>query len=154
MKQLIVTSGLVLLTLNVVMAQQPGARAGGHASGTVAQALMDMEHQWAKATHAGDGNALAPMLAEDFVALDADGSMHGKSDVVARTTKAKWATSEIGDMKVMVHGDSAVVTGSWTGSGTDAGGKAVNVMERWADTWVKMANGKWQCVASATAAIK
>jgi ketosteroid isomerase-like protein len=57
-------------------------------------------------------------------------------------------------MKVMVHGDAAVVTGSWTGKGTDADGKAIDAKERWADTWVKMRNGKWQCVASASAPMK
>ena len=42
-----------------------------------------------------------------------------KADVVART-KNQWVTNEIGDLKVVVHGDSAIVTGSWTGKGTDA----------------------------------
>lgn len=154
MKRLLVTAGIVLLTLSGVMAQQQAKAGGGSAAGTVAQALMDLENQWAKASRMSDGEAIAPMLSEDFVSLDSDGSMHGKSDVVARTKKAKWVTNEIGEMKVMVHGDSAIVTGSWTGNGTDGAGKAVNTKERWADTWVKMANGKWQCVASASAPIK
>ena len=57
-------------------------------------------------------------------------------------------------MKVTVHGDSAIVTGTWTGKGTDGTGKAVDTKERWADTWIKMPNGKWQCVASASATMK
>jgi hypothetical protein len=47
-----------------------------------------------------------------------------------------------------------VVTGIWTGKGTDAAGKAIDGRERYVDTWVKMPDGKWQCVASASAAIK
>ena len=78
----------------------------------------------------------------------------GKSEVLARTKKAKWATNEIGDLKVMVHGDAAVVTGSWNGKGTDGDGKAIDAKERWADTWVKTSNGKWQCIASASAPMK
>jgi hypothetical protein len=35
-----------------------------------------------------------------------------------------------------------------------AAGKAENAKERWADTWVKTAGAKWQCVASAAAPIK
>ena len=73
---------------------------------------------------------------------------------MARTKKAKWVTNELSDMKVAVHGDSAVVTGSWTGNGTDGAGKAIDTKERWVDTWVKTASGKWQCVASAAATIK
>ncbi len=153
MKRLLATGAIVLVTFGVAVAQEP-AKAGGKAGSSVVQALMDMENQWAKASKASDGDAIAPMLAEDFVALDSDGSLHGKADVVARTKKGKWVTNEIGDLKVMVHGDSAIVTGSWTGNGTDGAGRAVNAKERWADTWVKMPNGKWQCVASASAPIK
>ncbi len=154
MKRLLATCVMVLLTLGVAAGQEAAKAGGGKAAGTVAQALTDMETKWAKASKASDGDAIAPMLSEDFVALDSDGSMHGKADVVARTKKAKWVTNEIGDIKVMAHGDSAVVTGSWTGNGTDWAGKPVNAKERWADTWVKMTNGQWQCVASASAPIK
>ena len=141
------------MTVGVALAQE-GAKSGAKAASGVAQALTDMENQWAKASKASDGDALAPLLAADFVMLDSDGSLHNKADVVARTKKAKWVTNEIADMKVVVHGDSAIVTGSWTGVGTDGAGKAVNAKERWADTWVKTAAGKWQCVASAAAPIK
>jgi uncharacterized protein (TIGR02246 family) len=134
------------------MTAQEGA--AGNASGPVAQALIDLENQWAKASKAADGDAVAPMLAEDFVQVDSDGSLRGKSEIIARMKKSKWTTNELSDMKVMVHGDSAVVTGRWTGNGTNGDGKAINAKERWADTWVKMANGKWQCVASASAPMK
>ena len=154
MKQFLATGVIVLVTLGGALAQEGAKAGGGKAAGTVAQSLMDMENQWAKASKAGDADALAPMLAEDFVALDSDGSMRTKSEVLARTKKAKWTTNEIGDLKVKVHGDAAVVTGSWTGKGTDAEGKAIDAKERWADTWVKMSNGKWQCVASASAPMK
>jgi len=149
MKRFLAT-GVIVLLAGVVMAAQAGA---GKAS-PVAQTLIDMENQWAKASKASNADALAPILAEEFVALDSDGSMHGKADVLARTKKSKWVTNEIGDVKVVVHGDTAIVTGSWVGNGTDATGKAVNAKERWADTWVKMAGGKWQCVASASAPTK
>lgn len=151
MKRLLAAGAIVLLTVGVAVAQEA---AGRKAASSVAQALMQMENQWAKASKASDGDALAPMLSEDFVAIDSDGSMRGKAEVIARTKKAKWVTNEIGDLKVIVHGDSAIVTGSWTGNGTDGAGKPVNAKERWVDTWVKMTNGKWQCVASASAPIK
>lgn len=154
MKRLLAAGAIVLLSAGGAAAQPPAAAGGGTATGTVAQALTDLENRWAKASKASDGDAIAALLSEDFVAIDADGSMHNKADVVARTKKAKWTTNEIGDVKVIAHGSSAVVTGSWTGVGTDGAGKPVNARERWADTWVKMANGKWQCVASASSPIK
>lgn len=152
--QFLATAVVVLLTLGGALAQETPKTSAGTAAGTVARSLIDMEHQWAKASKAANADALAPMLSEDFVALDSDGSMRTKSEVLARTKKAKWTTNEIADLKVMVHGDAAVVTGSWTGKGTDGGGKAIDAKERWADTWVKMGNGTWQCVASASAPIK
>lgn len=151
MRRLLITAAIVLLPLGVMTAQEGTA---GNASGPVAQALIDLENQWAKASKAGDGDALATILAEDFVQVDSDGSLRGKSEIIARMKKGKWTTNEISDMKVMVHGDSAVVTGTWTGNGTDGAGRTINGKERWADTWVKTPNGKWQCVASASAPMK
>ena len=140
----------LLLVASVVLS---GAVA--FAQGSVEKALMDLEHQWVKAQLASNGEALAPLLAADFVALQADGTLQTKAAYVANTTgKAKWQVNAVSDMKVQVHGDSAVVTGIWTGKGTDATGKAVDGRERYADTWVKMPDGKWQCVVSAAVAIK
>jgi ketosteroid isomerase-like protein len=149
MRRVVATGVFVVLSLGGVLAQS-----GGNASGTVAQSLMDMEKQWVNAAKAGNADALAPMLSDGFVALDSDGTLHTKAEALDRVKKAKWVTNEIGDMKVTVHGDTAIVTGSWTGKGTDGNGKAVDAKERWADTWVKGTEGKWQCVASASAPIK
>lgn len=155
MKQLLATVGIVLLTAGGLIAEQagkPGAAPQGDAA--VTKSLLALEDQWAAASKASNGDALAPLLADSFVALDTDGTMHSKAEVIARVKKAKWVTNELGDMKVTVHGDSAIVTGTWTGNGTDGTGKAVNAKERWVDTWVKTADGKWVCVASASAPMK
>ena len=103
------------------------------------------------AAKASDGAAVGALLAENFIAIDSDGSMRTKAELVERTTKGKWTTTTLTDMKVVMHGNNTgIVTGVWTGVGTDGGGKAVDGRERWADTWVK-ADGKWRCVASASA---
>jgi ketosteroid isomerase-like protein len=112
MRRLLITAAMVLLPLGVIASQEGAA-------GNVAQTLIGIENDWAKASKAGNGDALAPMLAEDFVQVDSDGSLRGKSEIVARMKKGKWTTNELSDMKVMVHGDSAVVTGTWTGNGTN-----------------------------------
>ena len=124
------------------------------AQGGVEKALLDLEQQWVKAQLAGNAQALDPLLAADFVSLQSDGTMQTKAVYVGNTTKTKWQTSAVSDMKVQLHGDAAVVTGIWTGKGVDPTGKAFDSRERFADTWVKMPDGKWQCVASASATIK
>jgi len=152
MKSALAAGALVLFCTGFAGAQQPAAAA--KAGIGVVETLIKMENQWAQASKAGNAEALAPLLSEDFVALDSDGSLRGKAEGLARVKKAKWTTNEISDMKVTVHGDSAIVTGSWVGKGTDGAGKAVDAKERWADTWVKAAGGKWQCVVSASAPMK
>ena len=143
MKRLVGVSSVILVMCAVAFAQ----------SG-VDQTLMDLERQWVKAALASKGEALAPLLASDFVSVQSDGTMQTKSAYVAMTNKGKWQVSEVSDMKVQVHGGAAVVTGVWTGKGTDGTGKAFDGKERFADTWVKMSDGKWQCVASASAPMK
>ncbi len=144
MKRLLLAVAVVLSAGAVALAQ-----------GGVEKALMDLEQQWVKAQLASNGEALAPLLAANFVSLQSDGTLQTKAAYVANTTgKAKWQVSAVSDMKVQVHGDSAVVTGIWTGKGTDGAGKAVDGRERFVDTWVKMPDGKWQCVASAAITIK
>jgi ketosteroid isomerase-like protein len=142
MKRLLAVASVTLAICTVAFAQG------------VDQTLMDLERQWVKAALASKGEALAPLLATDFVSVQSDGTMQTKAQYVAMTNKGKWQVSDVSDMKVQVHGDSAVVTGVWTGKGTDGTGKAVDAKERFADTWVKMPDGKWQCVASASAPMK
>jgi ketosteroid isomerase-like protein len=124
------------------------------AQGGVEKAVIDLERQWTKAALASNGEALAPLLAADFVAIQSDGTMQTKAVYVANASKSKWQINEISDLKVQVHGDSAVVTGIWTGKGTDGMGKAFDGRERFADTWAKMPDGKWQCVVSAAVTMK
>ncbi len=143
MKRLLTVASLILATGALSFAQ----------SG-IDKTLMDLEAQWVKAALASKGEALAPLLAADFVSVQSDGRTATKAEYVAMTSKGKWQVSEVSDMKVQVHGNAAVVTGMWTGKGTDGMGKAVDAKERFADTWVKMPDGKWQCVASASAPMK
>ena len=143
MKRLFAVAPVMLAVCTVAFAQ-----------GSVDKTLMDLERQWVKAALASKGEALAPLLATDFVSVQSDGTMQTKGEYVAMTNKGKWQVSEVSDMKVQAHGDSAVVTGVWTGKGTDGTGRAFDGKERFADTWVKMPDGKWQCVASASAPMK
>ncbi len=112
------------------------------------QTLLDMENQWAKASAASNADAIAPMLSDDFVNTDSDGKVYGKAETLAHIKGAKWQTNQVSDMKTLVYGNTGVVTGAWIGKGTDATGKKVDAKERWTDTWAKMRNGKWQCIAS------
>jgi len=118
----------------------------------IASAVTRLEKQWAAAAKANDSAKIAPLLAEVFVDMDSDGTIHRKSQVLDRVKAEKWETFELSDIKVVVTGNIAIVNGVWHGKGTLADGKAVDAHERWLDTWHK--NGKWQCMASASAPIQ
>jgi ketosteroid isomerase-like protein len=55
---------------------------------------------------------------------------------------------------VTVFGDTGIATGLRVGKGTDEKGKPFDVRVRWTDTWIKMPNGKWQCVATQSTRVK
>ncbi len=143
MRKLVICCALLLMAFTLY------AQAG---DGTE-KAIADMEHQWAAAAKTGNADAIAPMLADNFVNLDSDGTMHNKAETVARFKTGKWDVNEIGDVKVTMTGTTAIASGSWHGKGVMSG-KPVDAKERWVDTWVKGANGKWLCVASASAPAK
>jgi ketosteroid isomerase-like protein len=53
-----------------------------------------------------------------------------------------------------VYGDTAIAMGILKAKQKDPSGKIVDLNIQWTDTWVKMPNGKWQCVASHGSSIK
>jgi len=146
MKRLLMCFTFVLLAL-AVQAQMGDM-------GGVDKAIAGLEQQWTMAGKMSNADGVAPLLADNFVSMDSDGSMRSKSQTLDMIKKSKWETNEISDVKVTTHGNTAIATGAWRGKGMGADGKPVDAHERWVDTWMKMANGKWQCIASASAPAK
>ena len=119
----------------------------------VAKAVIALENKWTEQAKNGNADGVAPLLADAFIDTDADSSVHNRAQALATIKTGKWETNEISDVKVDVYGKTAVATGIWVGKGT-SNGKPVDARERWTDTWVRMPNGKWQCVASHSSPIK
>lgn len=118
----------------------------------IADTISHYEQEWASAARSNDPAPVALLLSDVFVEMDADGSMRNKSDVLDRIKNDKWEVNEVSDIKVVVHGNMAIAMGAWRGKGTTAEGRTIDAHEHWLDTWLK--NGKWQCVASASAPLK
>jgi ketosteroid isomerase-like protein len=55
---------------------------------------------------------------------------------------------------VRVSAELIIATGTFIGKGTSGAGKPLDERERFTDTWVKMADGKWLCVATHTSPLK
>ena len=123
-------------------------------SGGTEQAVAALEQQWLQSQKTNNPDLLTPLLADNFVDTSNDGKVTGKTEALATAKATKWNSAEYNDVKVSVFGNTAIATGGFKGKGTDASGKPLDVDERWTDTWVKMPNGKWQCVATQATPVK
>jgi hypothetical protein len=113
-----------------------------------------LEQQWLQSQKTNNPDLVAPLLADKFITTGSDGKVNNKTESLATAKATKYTSVDYDDMKVTVFGDTAIATGGFKGKGTDPSGKAMDVTERFTDTWVKMPNGKWQCVASHVSSVK
>ena len=120
----------------------------------IEKAVADLEQQWLKAQRANDVKLLEPLLAEGFTNTSSDGKVSNRAEAIAEAKATKYTSVDYLDLKVMVFGDTAIAIGNFRGKGTDPSGKPIDANERFTDTWAKMANGKWQCVASHQSPLK
>lgn len=146
MKRILVCFAVVAMAL-AVQAQT------NKMSGGVEKAVANLEQQWTADGKMSNADGVAPLLADNFTNLDSDGTMHNRTETLARIKASKWQVNEISDVKVTAFENTAIATGAWHGKGV-SDGKPVNASERWVDTWMKMPGGKWQCIASASAPAK
>jgi ketosteroid isomerase-like protein len=123
-------------------------------NGDTEKAVAALEQTWLQSQKTNNADLIAPHLAEKVVSTSSDGKVNGKAGALAEAKATKWASAEYSDVKVSVFGDTAIATGEFKGKGTDSSGKAIDVTERWTDTWVKMPNGQWQCVATQATPVK
>jgi ketosteroid isomerase-like protein len=147
-------AGLVLLIsacVRLASAQTPTPPAPGP---SVAEAVKQLEHDWADAEKAGDVDKLNQILGNDWMGISYDGKKETKQSFLANVKSGadKIESFEFGPMDVKVLGGVAVVQGSDTekssASGKDTSGKWV-----WMDVFVKR-DGKWVVVRSQSAMVK
>jgi len=119
------------------------------------QAVVAAEHQWLESQKTNNTELLAPLLADKVLETNSRGkTFAGKAAVIADAKSDSWSSAEYQDLKVTVFDKTAIASGIFSGQAKDAAGKATQYRERFTDTWVKMANGKWLCVASHTSPLK
>jgi ketosteroid isomerase-like protein len=109
--------------------------------------LLQLERDWTQASLKGDATALGKILGDDWVGQGPAGTMT-KAQVLVELKSGDNKTDSItlGDMKVRVYGDTAVVTGS-DDEKSSYKGKDTSGHYTWTDVFVKR-KGRWQAVAS------
>jgi uncharacterized protein (TIGR02246 family) len=140
---------LGLLSLLGVASAQAQTAAGG-----TEKAIIALENQWLKSQKTNNPDLVAPLFAEKFVSTGSDGKVMNKAESLADAKATKLTFAEYENVQVTVYGDTAIAVGSAREKGTDSAGKPLDVHDRFTDTWVKMPDGKWQCVATHASAIK
>ena len=134
-----------LLTLLVVLT---AASLGWGQTEKVEQTVMQMERDWAQALVRADVATMDRILADDWFGQGPPGGSSNKAGALAalKSGAPKYDSVTVGEMKVRVFGDVAVVTGTQDEKSSykakDSSGHYV-----WTDVFVKR-QGKWQAVVS------
>lgn len=128
----------VLLSCAAVVAQEKGDAA----------TVRALEIKWTESYRQRNIDILSALLSEEFVITIEDGSIYSKAGYISHSADpgTHVQVAELSDLKVRVHGDTAVVTGSYHEKG-ESNGKPYEYHDRLTDVWMKSA-GKWQVIAS------
>ncbi len=113
-----------------------------------AAAVRALELKWTQSYKERNIDILSSLLSEDFVITIEDGSVYSKAGYISHSADANVhvEVAELSDLKVRIHGDTAIVTGAYHERG-DSNGKRYEYHDRLTDVWMKV-SGKWQVVAS------
>ena len=113
-----------------------------------AAAIRALELKWTESYKQHNIDILSSLLAEDFVITIEDGNVYSKAGYISHSADpaTKVQVAELSDLKVRMHGDTAVVTGAYHEKG-ESNGKPYEYHDRLTDIWMKV-GGKWQVVAS------
>jgi ketosteroid isomerase-like protein len=110
--------------------------------------ILALEQKWNDAYKRSDIAAMDSLLADDFIITVEDGSTFSKPGYIAHNGESAVHVmiSEMSDLQVRMHGNTAVVTGAYHEKGTEKG-KPYQYRDRFTDVWMNL-SGKWQVIAS------
>jgi ketosteroid isomerase-like protein len=113
----------------------------------VANAVLQTERDLATVYLNGDVDGIAQGVMEDYTLTNSMGKITTRADDIgeARKNDPKYEIFENYDMKVRLHGDTAVVTGKTHTKGV-SGGKPFDFQFQFTDTLVKD-GGRWRLLA-------
>ena len=110
--------------------------------------LLKFEEEFTQAVAANDVGAIGRFVADDWVIVDADGSVIDRLRFISAIESGALTheSMESTDVAVRVHGDTAVATGVTTSKGQFMG-QSFTTRERATDVLVRL-DGRWLCVFS------
>jgi len=113
-----------------------------------ATSIRKLEEKWTQSYKKRQIDILSSLLAEDFVITVEDGNTYSKSGYITHSadSSVQVDVAELSDLKVRMHGDTAVVTGAYHEKGK-SNGKPYEYRDRLTDVWMKVGN-RWQVISS------
>jgi ketosteroid isomerase-like protein len=112
------------------------------------QALIKIQHDWAKARIKGDSSYTRRLEAENCTVVWPDGSIVNKrEDLKSMTGDIGFTEFQIDDLQVRLYGDTGIVVGQGTIKTHEGKQNLLGAKFVWTDTFIKQ-NGEWKVVAS------
>ena len=125
------------------------------AMGETERAVEAMEQKWMQAQSANNVALEATYLADTIVLVDWDGGkVRNKDQYIAEEKVTTYTHVSMDNLSVHAYGTAAVASYVYNFKGTGAGSKPFDMRVHYTDTWVKMPDGKRQCVASVGSPLK
>jgi ketosteroid isomerase-like protein len=111
-------------------------------------AVRAQEMKWAESYKNRQVDVLSSLLADDYVITVEDGTTYSKVGFISHSAEPSEHVeiAEMLDLKIRMHGDVAVVTGTYHERG-ESSGKRFDYHDRLTDVWMKI-GGKWLLIAS------
>jgi ketosteroid isomerase-like protein len=113
-----------------------------------AATVRSLELKWTESYKQHNIDILSSLLSDEFVITVEDGSVYSKAGYISHSADSgvHVQVAEMSDLKVRMHGNTAIVIGSYHEKG-ESTGRSYEYYDRFTDVWIKTA-GKWQVVAS------
>jgi len=134
--------------LALVLAMLGLSASGAQSKRDSASQVLAVEKQWNEVYKRGDIAMMNSLLTDDFIITVEDGQTYSKPGYIAHSgnSSVHVQVSDMSDLQVRMHGNTAVVTGAYHEKGTDKG-KDYEYRDRLTDIWMNY-NGRWRLIAS------
>lgn len=140
--------GLVLVPIALACAQTARAGMPRTQKHEVRHEIDQLEDTWRNAILKGNTAAMDALLADDYMAISASGTLQSKEETLEnlRSGRVHFTTLDISDRKVRFYGTTALVTSVATIAGTTAEGE-ISGNYRYTRVYVRNAQGVWKVVS-------
>jgi ketosteroid isomerase-like protein len=111
------------------------------------QEVIATERRWVEAHRQLNLEALAEIMANDYVQIRSDGSLIGKSQALASyaSQTRQWDHADSDQYQINIYGDTAILIGRWIGRGKNAQ-ETFDYTARFLAVYVKTTSG-WKLAA-------